>query len=199
MRALGVIPILIAIDEEKGPQLFKVDPAGYFVGYKVGGWAGTLEAWGWRRAGQCRAVQCSMPPPPTHHHHHHASPHPRCRHPRCARCACCAVQATAAGVKEVEAINLLEKKYKSGPQYSQKEAVELAISTLQVSGTGGTGGGVGQYVQPVWETQPTDVWFHACNRPLDTPAHPGFTAPALPPPSLLAAACAGRGSQGVGH
>ena len=45
---------------------------------------------------------------------------------------CCAVQATAAGVKEVEAINLLEKKYKSGPQYSQKEAVELAISTLQV-------------------------------------------------------------------
>jgi hypothetical protein len=40
MRPLGVIPILIAIDEEKGPQLFKVDPAGYFVGYKVG-------AWGW--------------------------------------------------------------------------------------------------------------------------------------------------------
>ena len=35
-------------------------------------------------------------------------------------------------MKEVEAINLLEKKYKSGPQYSQKEAVELAISTLQV-------------------------------------------------------------------
>lgn len=36
MRPLGVIPILIAIDEERGPQLFKVDPAGYFVGYKVG-------------------------------------------------------------------------------------------------------------------------------------------------------------------
>ena len=35
MRPLGVIPILIAIDEERGPQLFKVDPAGYFVGYKV--------------------------------------------------------------------------------------------------------------------------------------------------------------------
>lgn len=34
-RPLGVIPMLIAIDEERGPQLFKVDPAGYFVGYKV--------------------------------------------------------------------------------------------------------------------------------------------------------------------
>ncbi len=35
MRPLAVVPILAAIDEERGPQLFKVDPAGYFVGYKV--------------------------------------------------------------------------------------------------------------------------------------------------------------------
>ncbi len=28
MRPLGVMPILLGIDEEKGPQLFKVDPAG---------------------------------------------------------------------------------------------------------------------------------------------------------------------------
>lgn len=35
MRPLGVISTLIGIDEERGPQLFKVDPAGYFVGYKV--------------------------------------------------------------------------------------------------------------------------------------------------------------------
>lgn len=35
MRPLGVVPILIGVDEERGPQLFKVDPAGYFVGYKV--------------------------------------------------------------------------------------------------------------------------------------------------------------------
>ena len=35
MRPLGVVPILCGIDEERGPQLFKVDPAGYFVGYKV--------------------------------------------------------------------------------------------------------------------------------------------------------------------
>ena len=43
MRPLGVIPMLIAIDEERGPQLFKVDPAGYFVGYKVR-WGGV--GWG---------------------------------------------------------------------------------------------------------------------------------------------------------
>lgn len=40
-------------------------------------------------------------------------------------------------MKETEAVNQLEKKYKSGPQYSQKEAVELAISTLQACCCGG--------------------------------------------------------------
>lgn len=35
MRPLGVIPIIVGIDEEDGPQLYKVDPAGYFVGYKA--------------------------------------------------------------------------------------------------------------------------------------------------------------------
>lgn len=35
MRPLGVVPIIAGIDEEKGPQLFKVDPAGYYVGYKA--------------------------------------------------------------------------------------------------------------------------------------------------------------------
>ena len=29
------MPIIVGIDEERGPQLFKVDPAGYYVGYKV--------------------------------------------------------------------------------------------------------------------------------------------------------------------
>jgi hypothetical protein len=36
MRPLGVISMLVAVDEERGPSLFKVDPAGYYVGYKVG-------------------------------------------------------------------------------------------------------------------------------------------------------------------
>ncbi|OWZ24808.1 Proteasome subunit alpha type-6 [Phytophthora megakarya] len=35
MRAFGVITMLISVDEEKGPQLFKIDPAGHFWGYKA--------------------------------------------------------------------------------------------------------------------------------------------------------------------
>lgn len=35
MRPLGVSAILLAIDEERGPLLYKTDPAGYFVGYKA--------------------------------------------------------------------------------------------------------------------------------------------------------------------
>ncbi|MBW0526493.1 hypothetical protein O181_066208 [Austropuccinia psidii MF-1] len=34
-RPLGIVMILIGIDLERGPQCFKVDPAGYFVGYKA--------------------------------------------------------------------------------------------------------------------------------------------------------------------
>lgn len=34
MRPYGVATTLIALDEELGPQLFKCDPAGYYVGYK---------------------------------------------------------------------------------------------------------------------------------------------------------------------
>lgn len=34
MRPYGVIAMFISIDEEKGPQLFQVDPAGVFLGYK---------------------------------------------------------------------------------------------------------------------------------------------------------------------
>ena len=74
MRPLGVAQTLISVDTEYGPQLYKCDPAGYFVGYK----------------------------------------------------------ATAAGPKQQEALNYLEKKLKNKDcaEGSWEDVVELGISTL---------------------------------------------------------------------
>ncbi len=35
MRPYGVSMILVGIDAERGPQIFKIDPAGYFVGFRA--------------------------------------------------------------------------------------------------------------------------------------------------------------------
>jgi len=78
MRPLGIAMIIIGIDVEgdtKIPQLFRCDPAGYYVGYK----------------------------------------------------------ATAAGQKEQEATNFLEKRYKTdlNPSLSYDDTVQLALACLQ--------------------------------------------------------------------
>lgn len=73
MRTLGCIMIVGAVDEEKGPQLFKIDPAGHYYGYR----------------------------------------------------------ATAAGVKEQEATNQLEKKVKKETALTTEQTIHQAIMTLQ--------------------------------------------------------------------
>ncbi|CAM9140581.1 unnamed protein product [Chrysoparadoxa australica] len=35
LRALACVAILVAVDDEKGPQIYKVDPAGHFFPYKA--------------------------------------------------------------------------------------------------------------------------------------------------------------------
>ena len=35
MRALGVIMMLVSVDDEAGPQLFSIDPAGHYYGFKA--------------------------------------------------------------------------------------------------------------------------------------------------------------------
>ncbi|GAA5994350.1 proteasome core particle subunit alpha 1 [Rhodotorula paludigena] len=73
MRPLGISMIIVGIDPELGPQVFKLDPAGYYVGF----------------------------------------------------------HATAAGQKQQEATNVLEKAYKKGFQFATRDdVVEYALKTL---------------------------------------------------------------------
>jgi 20S proteasome subunit alpha 1 len=61
--------ILIGIDEEVGPQLYKIDPAGSYVGFK----------------------------------------------------------ACASGTKETEAINFLEKKFKTNPKLDANQTIQVIL------------------------------------------------------------------------
>jgi len=64
--------IMIGVDDELGPQVYKADPAGYYCGYK----------------------------------------------------------ATAAGVKQTEASNYLEKRIKKKQDYDEDETIEVLLSAL---------------------------------------------------------------------
>lgn len=74
LRSMRCVFTFVGIDEEKGPQVFKVDPSGFCLGYK----------------------------------------------------------AIAAGTKDQDAINYLEKQYKKKSDgWSTEEAIETAIMCLQ--------------------------------------------------------------------
>eukprot|EP01018_Ginkgo_biloba_P028075 Gb_32855 [translate_table: standard] len=53
MRPLGVAAMVLGIDEESGPQLFKCDPAGHYVGYKNY----LVQVQKWVRSNGCFAAQ----------------------------------------------------------------------------------------------------------------------------------------------
>lgn len=73
-RSMRCVFTIVGIDEEKGPQVFKIDPSGFCMGYK----------------------------------------------------------AIAAGTKDQDAVNYLEKQYKKKPEgWSNDEAVQTAIMCLQ--------------------------------------------------------------------
>ena len=60
MRALATVCMLVGVDDERGPQLYKVDPAGHFFPFKVGGLRGGREGEGeGERASETQAERSS--------------------------------------------------------------------------------------------------------------------------------------------
>lgn len=83
---------------------------------------------------------------------------------------------------------MLEKKFKANPQYTQKDAVELAISVLQV----------GLVVQPF---QPLQTWHDLGMAARGVRGGRHFLTNGLltRPPMRFCAARAGRGPEGLRH
>jgi hypothetical protein len=140
MRPLGVVSIFFSHDEEKGPQLMQVDPAGYYVGYKAS------SAVDWPFPG-CTAL----------HFIFHVQIVAQLHAPRTnGMCAGSAIrvdmllrwwggacessgcvlhhQATAVGGKETEAKTALEKKLKAAGSggLTYEQTAQAAIGALQV-------------------------------------------------------------------
>ena len=138
MRPLGVIPIVVGIDEERGPQLFKIDPAGYYVGYKVCARKQMLPDLSCEASAVLHGLVCNCAHLMVKHTGRAVMP--------CQVCACSCLllnlgeahrrlrlgymQATSAGSKDQEAENFLEKKMKGSPM-SLAQAVQTAIAALQ--------------------------------------------------------------------
>jgi len=100
MRALATVAMLVSVDDERGPQLYKIDPAGHYFPYKVStgvlsNGCSVVHAWG------LTLLWVSLD------------------------------QATAAGAKEQEAINWLEKKVADLPSLDVAATTQLAIMALQ--------------------------------------------------------------------
>jgi len=130
----GAAMIIIGIDadgEKMSPQLYRCDPAGYFVGYKATS-AGAQPTDVARSAalmplaGQVVASRESGRAA--------EAPEPRLMVPRWgARKLCVAAASGIAGQKEQEANNFLEKRFKtdSNPSLSYDDTVQLALACLQ--------------------------------------------------------------------
>lgn len=99
MRSMGCHIILAAVDDEKGPQVFKIDPAGHYYGYK----------------------------------------------------------ATAAGVKEQEATNFLEKRFKGQGKGGAKESSGAGGGAGAGAGAGGDKDEDGDFKDPTTLTDDDTV------------------------------------------